>query len=367
MKPLLGLVMIVKNEASGIVETLASVAAFIDHWTILDTGSTDGTQALIQTKLAGIPGTLHEEPFVDFATTRNRVLELHGKATEFTLMLSGDDILIGAEQLRAALTAQCDAPSEVYNVERQLGHDRFPTAIVLRTGTGWWYVGRTHEVLTKPGHFATQCIPGAYVTRNRDGDQAAKRSRWEQDLGILVEDHAREPTNPRTTFYLAQTYECLGRYREALAMYERRIALEGWVEETYEAHYRCARVLDALKTPWPFVEERYLRAHAVDPRRAEPLYAVAKHWYVTRNYALTYLFAQRAEQLPYPEGALFVHAAVYTHEAAQLVAIAAYYLGRQLNDSAVLAVGRRAAEKVVRVRSDDEQARRNLQFYVELD
>jgi hypothetical protein len=46
VRGLLGLVMIVKNEAHGIRETLESFKPFIDRWTILDTGSTDGTQRI---------------------------------------------------------------------------------------------------------------------------------------------------------------------------------------------------------------------------------------------------------------------------------------------------------------------------------
>jgi hypothetical protein len=37
--------MIVKNEAASINATLASMRADLDFWTIVDTGSTDGTQA----------------------------------------------------------------------------------------------------------------------------------------------------------------------------------------------------------------------------------------------------------------------------------------------------------------------------------
>ncbi len=43
--PLLGLVMIIKNENATIEKTLESVKHDIDYWTIVDTGSTDGTQA----------------------------------------------------------------------------------------------------------------------------------------------------------------------------------------------------------------------------------------------------------------------------------------------------------------------------------
>ena len=45
-RPLLEFVMIVKNEAKSIVETIESVKPWVDRWTILDTGSTDNTVEL---------------------------------------------------------------------------------------------------------------------------------------------------------------------------------------------------------------------------------------------------------------------------------------------------------------------------------
>lgn len=75
-KPLLGLVMIVKNENATIADTLDSVKDEIDHWTIVDTGSTDGTQDIIRATLEGIPGQLLSKPFVDFSTTRNFALKV---------------------------------------------------------------------------------------------------------------------------------------------------------------------------------------------------------------------------------------------------------------------------------------------------
>jgi hypothetical protein len=74
--PLLGLVMIVKNENATLEQTLSSVKADIDYWTIVDTGSTDGSQDTIRATMAGVPGDLIEEPFVDFSTTRNFALKV---------------------------------------------------------------------------------------------------------------------------------------------------------------------------------------------------------------------------------------------------------------------------------------------------
>ena len=55
-KPLLELVMITLNEAAMIEQTIASVKPFIDRYTILDTGSTDGTIELI--KMAFLDSTI---------------------------------------------------------------------------------------------------------------------------------------------------------------------------------------------------------------------------------------------------------------------------------------------------------------------
>ena len=55
-KNLLELVMIVKNSGQEIIPMLESAKKWIDHWTILDTGSTDDTMQNITTCLKGIPG-----------------------------------------------------------------------------------------------------------------------------------------------------------------------------------------------------------------------------------------------------------------------------------------------------------------------
>ena len=64
--PLLSLVMIVKNEAVSIKRTILSVKGIVDRYTILDTGSTDDTVALIKSEFGDTPGEVYEEPFLDF-------------------------------------------------------------------------------------------------------------------------------------------------------------------------------------------------------------------------------------------------------------------------------------------------------------
>jgi glycosyltransferase involved in cell wall biosynthesis len=55
-RPLLALVMIVKDEAHTIAQTLMSIKALVDRYYILDTGSTDGTPQVIEQVMDGVPG-----------------------------------------------------------------------------------------------------------------------------------------------------------------------------------------------------------------------------------------------------------------------------------------------------------------------
>ena len=71
---LLQLVMIVKNGSNPLKKTLLAIKDYIDHWTILDTGSTDGSQDFIREILRDIPGNLYEEPFVDFEDSLSKGL-----------------------------------------------------------------------------------------------------------------------------------------------------------------------------------------------------------------------------------------------------------------------------------------------------
>ena len=66
--------MIVKNEASIIVDTLNNILAHIriDYWVIADTGSDDGTQDIIQAffQQHGIPGELLQHEWKNFGHNR---------------------------------------------------------------------------------------------------------------------------------------------------------------------------------------------------------------------------------------------------------------------------------------------------------
>lgn len=350
--PLLGLVLIVRNEAARISDVLASYRPCIDRYTVLDTGSTDGTPELIRRALRNIPGTIREEPFVDFATSRNRALELHGTSTIFSIMPNVDE-LVGGMALRAFLKTKTTDTAGAYRVRITPGHYYHP--LVMRCGAGWRYKWRTHECAMGPA--VGPEIPDVHLIRDRGTRTDAEwKQRWTRDLELLHRDRADDPGDPRPYFYLGQTHEGLGQPAEALAFYERRAELGGYFDEVFEAKFRVGKMKALLNRSWGEVQQAYLEAHAYDPRRAEPLFAIADHWHGQSKHVITRIFAKAAAELPKPATDLFLDEDIYSWKAADLASISSFYAGWRDD-------GRRFADQAVRNRPGDERLRANRAFY----
>ncbi|HEX3250433.1 MAG TPA: glycosyltransferase, partial [Pyrinomonadaceae bacterium] len=94
LKQTICLNMIVRNEAAVIERCLNSVKGFIDHWVIVDTGSTDGTQQLIRQCMRNLPGELIERPWIDFAHNRSEALEFARGKSDYVFVIDADELLV---------------------------------------------------------------------------------------------------------------------------------------------------------------------------------------------------------------------------------------------------------------------------------
>ena len=135
--------MIVKNEARLIERCLMSVRQVISHWTIVDTGSTDGTQDLVRKSriLKGVPGELHERPWVDFATNRNEALALATGKTSHVLVIDADDVLELANEFKSTKLTK-----DAYKLTVIYGQSEYARAHVFRPEI-YKYVDVIHEYL----------------------------------------------------------------------------------------------------------------------------------------------------------------------------------------------------------------------------
>jgi len=359
---LLALVMIVRNESHTLAKTLESVKPAIDRWSILDTGSTDDTPNVIRETLRELPGEVHSETFVDFATSRNRSIELCGFESEFILSLDADDALVGAKRLREFLASVKNLQDEGYFLKLAVTGCVFNTCRLFRSKARWRYQGAVHELLLPPGQDSypgnIRTVSGVRIDHfpSEIGNKKTT-ARWERDVALLQEELRRDPKNARAAFYLARTLQDLQRYDEAIAAFDVRLQLEGFREEIFISKLYKARCARLAGVAWDCCVGLWLEAHEQDPSRVEPLADLTAEFSKRDDHAKCVLFARRAFELPAPkEGALF--AENYDYLIAHLLGWHAYYLP----DCKEL--GMRACKRAIELRPDDcFQDKENLQLY----
>jgi glycosyltransferase involved in cell wall biosynthesis len=356
--------MILKDEAHCIRKTIDSCRDIVDKWVVLDTGSTDGTQDVLRKEL-GDKLELHEEPFVNFSVSRNRALDLCGRASEYILMLSADEIVENPAVLRQFLAtrrSEKGLQDEAYMVEVFFkGATNYKSARVLRSWAKWRYVGATHEVLCRPGgNPDVATVKGSRIVFTGDSKNEGSK-KFERDIALLSKEVEADPSNSRSWFYLGLSHYWAGNYLAGFRALERRVALGGWNEEVFYAKLAKARCATSMGLPWKTCLELYLEAHSVRPHRAEPLADVARHYHEVEDHASCVLFASRAFALPYPDkDVLFVEKAVYDWMAADYVAVHCFYLeGRENHD-----LGLRAALHAQGALPHDPRLQANANHYL---
>ena len=324
-RPTICVNMIVKNEARVIHRCLESVRPFIDHWIIVDTGSTDGTQGIIRKSLQGIPGELFERPWKNFGHNRTEALELARGKADYTLIIDADEILIAAD----GFTLPALGEDEYLTVHEagESGTSFYLTQIV-RSALPWRYLGVLHEVIKCDEPHGTAKLEGivckGFFDSARNSDPTAK---YASDARVLEEALKDEPDNRRYVFYLAQSYRDAGEIDSAIETYARRAGMGGWAEEVWYSLLQIAVLLERKGGSFALALDAYLRAYQNRPERAEPLCELARHYRQTESYALAHLFASRAAEIPRPTDILFLDHTVYDWRAVDELAVASYYVG----------------------------------------
>src|SRR5208282_5393413 len=139
------LAMMCKNEAEFIRTALWSIIPHIQHWVIVDTGSTDATKDIIREELASIPGELYEREWVDWATNRSEVVALaKASGCDFIFILDADEKVILPEGFDLGGLD----PANAYWGTVQYGSMRYDRPNIISARHNWHYLGVTHEYLT---------------------------------------------------------------------------------------------------------------------------------------------------------------------------------------------------------------------------
>lgn len=377
--------MMVKNEAEQIRETtLNSIKDYIGHLIIYDTGSTDGTQQVINEwcKLNDIRCDLKEGKFVDFAVSRNVLMDfcdelLTGQDDVWILQLDAHDVLQGGEKLVEFVENYKGTHTGAYATQKWLtgaNLDSYYNVRLVRPHFKWRYnldavvheyqLPPSIELEGKPHHEIIFRPEGIVLYQDRTSQGDASFRRFTRDKEMLYAKHLQKPKEPRTLFYLAQTCSCLGACEEAYKYYLLRLKEVGFIEEIYQSFFRLGELSATLKHDWEETMMWYIKAFQ-HSQRAEPLVKIAEY-YQNHNFQgdnipdwpSCYMYSNMASQLIYPiNQILFVDSATYTYKRHHLLGMSAYYVGRYKE-------GKEACLKAIEARNLDID-KNNLKCYLE--
>lgn len=360
------LTMIVKNESRIIERMLDSVQGVVDCISICDTGSTDNTVEVIEhyMKEHNLPGKVHYHPWKNFGYNRTMSVELAKKTAEelgyplantYLLLLDADMLLeVHPFFNKQFLTA------DSYLVTQKSTVHTYDNTRLIRASLPWKCVGVTHEYWDCKEAKSMGRLHTLSIDDKNDG--GCKSDKFERDIRLLTQGLVDEPDNVRYMFYLAQSYKDTKQHDKAAHWYQKRIDSGGWYEEIWYSKLMLGD-MHATDGHWNKALESYLDAFQYNPKRAEPLYKIARYYRMKGDKELGYLFAKRASQIPFPrDQLLFVYHNVYDYQIDEELSIVS-------DRTAFKHDGLLAANRLLLKRSVPDyikdQTHRNLLFYVE--
>lgn len=352
----------IKNERNRIKITLSSVMNVVDGVIIYDTGSTDGTIEIVKefTQKHNIPLHLLHGDFIDFSTSRNKLLEFVDSLDyKYSLLLDCNDEYKCEDKTFCLKTYLKDTDKTAFEIKQKWfigGTDdiEYYNIKLIRNKQGFHFKGVVHEYIVISEQVKIERLVNVSIYQDRVQDNDGKScKRWNNDVILLKKELQANPTDPRNQFYLAQTYECLKQSKKAMNAFKvRALNMGGFHEE---------RFISLMK--WADYETKndnkivlYLKAFEVI-ERAEPLVAIAKIYRIKQQFKLAFIFAKAACDLPYPTKCLlWINKKVYSHDRWQELGIVSFYVDE-------FEIGKNACLKAIESGFHIELNTKNLYFY----
>ena len=217
--------MIARNEAARLAACLASARPAVDEIVVVDTGSTDGTQALARAEGA------HVVPWAwrdDFAAARNQALA-HARGP-WILVLDADERLApGAAELVRGLATAGDADGFNCRLVSRLPADQ-PSPVVthwycrlFRKRDGVSFEGRIHEQVAPSIVRTGGRIASSDVTILHEGYAEVSKAKLDRNRRLLEREMADRPDDAFVGFSLGMTLLSAGEWERAATAFERAL------------------------------------------------------------------------------------------------------------------------------------------------
>jgi glycosyltransferase involved in cell wall biosynthesis len=306
---LLELVMIVKNSGEILRECLQKNRRFIDHWTIVDTGSTDNTPDIIREELRDIPGTLHFSEFTNFSETRNKAFELADKKCKYMIVLDDSYEIGNGKEMREYLQkTNADVINSKIAFKREtVLTDLYYSHRITKSSSGLRYKFRVHEILDIPDKIRRKRTDTVdektfYIIDHTNREHGSRtQARNKRDIEHLLLDLNDYPKEPRLLYYLAVTSFNLVQPEEAIKYLTKLLDMTNIKEYTYYAEYNLI-LQNYIKTDdratyqkkLMNLQQRYLD-------RAEPSYKLAVSFYEEGHLDKINAIMDRLIQVPLPQ------------------------------------------------------------------
>jgi glycosyltransferase involved in cell wall biosynthesis len=290
--------MIVKNEAHVIARCLKAARGFIDHWVIVDTGSTDETEKEVKKALEGIPGEFHKREWKGYGLSRTAAFDLAIGKADYALVLDADEVLCSVPSKIEAFMNRTPA----YGIWLQTNNVRYPQLRLFQLKRRWRYVGVLHEFPTCDGGWKDEMLDDLKLISPRDGARSNDPAKYRRDaetLAAAIKTEKDALLRTRYVFYLAQSWRDAGARsggpedEQAIKFYLERAEMGPGLQwqEAYISLLEAGRAMARLGQGDKALET-FLRAYHSWPARIE----------ATRELAS--MFAHRVATSP-RQGSLF--------------------------------------------------------------
>lgn len=325
--------MIVKDEVKVLPRLFSSVKDYIDYYVIVDTGSTDETIALIRREMEqyGLPGEVHEREWKNFGFNRQQALELAVQADkcEWVLFVDADEEL-GVSDPKFYEKLE---PGVSYNIEKHHSGERYAVPQLININANEWrWEGPVHEYIVRvAGPERSETRHDVWIIyHSGEGARShgvSQEEKYLRDAKILEEYLMEHPGDPRSQFYLGQSYKDAGHFEKAYEAYQKRVELGGWIQERFMAQLNTGQMAILLKMPESVILQHFLDAYEMRPTRAEALHALARYYRESGQPQKAHLFAKTGVDIQRPDDILFVAQWVYDWGMLDEYCVSAYWAG----------------------------------------